>query len=108
MRSISHALVHCFGAFLFVLPISAPAQVRTAMAPARDPNSFRDDRILIIPKSGHEAALSNLHVAEGASIWFGAVLRGDVCSISIGRYSNVQDNTVIHVESEHGGLERRE
>ncbi|HEX6513653.1 MAG TPA: gamma carbonic anhydrase family protein, partial [Chloroflexota bacterium] len=43
------------------------------------------------------------HIAEGASVWFGAVLRGDVCSISVGRYSNVQDNTVIHVESALGG-----
>ncbi len=47
--------------------------------------------------------IGEVHVAEGASIWFGAVLRGDVCSISIGRFSNVQDNTVIHAESaQHG------
>ncbi len=43
--------------------------------------------------------IGDVHVSEGASVWFGSVLRGDVCSISIGRYSNVQDNTVIHVES---------
>jgi carbonic anhydrase/acetyltransferase-like protein (isoleucine patch superfamily) len=47
--------------------------------------------------------IGDVHIAEGASVWFGAVLRGDVCSISIGRYSNVQDNTVIHAESaQHG------
>ena len=43
--------------------------------------------------------IGDVHIAEGASVWFGAVLRGDVCSISIGRLSNVQDNTVIHAES---------
>ena len=47
--------------------------------------------------------IGDVHIAEGASIWFGAVLRGDVCSISIGRFSNVQDNTVIHAESARGG-----
>jgi len=49
--------------------------------------------------------IGDVHIAEGASIWFGTVLRGDVCTISIGRYSNVQDNTVIHVESEMEGHE---
>ena len=47
--------------------------------------------------------IGDVHVAEGASIWFGAVLRGDVCSISIGAHSNVQDNTVIHAESARNG-----
>jgi len=47
--------------------------------------------------------IGEVYVAEGASVWFGSVLRGDVCSISIGRYSNVQDNSVFHAESAHGG-----
>ena len=34
-----------------------------------------------------------------ASIWYGAVVRGDVDRISIGADSNVQDNSVIHVDS---------
>ena len=34
-----------------------------------------------------------------ASIWYGAVLRGDVERIEIGEGSNVQDNSVIHVDS---------
>ncbi len=34
-----------------------------------------------------------------ASIWYGAVLRGDVEKISIGADSNIQDNSVIHVDS---------
>jgi len=47
--------------------------------------------------------IGDVHLAEGASVWFGAVLRGDVCSISIGPHTNVQDNTVIHVEASHDG-----
>lgn len=33
----------------------------------------------------------------GVSIWFGAVLRGDVNFIEVGEGSNIQDNAVIHV-----------
>lgn len=36
-------------------------------------------------------------VHEKASIWFGAVLRGDINQITVGRYSNIQDNSTVHV-----------
>ena len=44
--------------------------------------------------------IGDVTVAEGASIWFGAVLRGDNSSIHIGAGSNVQDNCVIHCAAE--------
>lgn len=34
---------------------------------------------------------------EFASLWFNVVARGDVNRIEVGRYSNVQDNSVLHV-----------
>jgi carbonic anhydrase/acetyltransferase-like protein (isoleucine patch superfamily) len=37
-----------------------------------------------------------VELAEDASVWFGAVLRGDNEPICIGKASNVQDGTVIH------------
>ncbi|PIQ86931.1 MAG: gamma carbonic anhydrase family protein [Candidatus Omnitrophica bacterium CG11_big_fil_rev_8_21_14_0_20_45_26] len=37
-----------------------------------------------------------------ANIWPGCVLRADINQIVIGRYTNIQDLTVIHVESERG------
>ena len=37
-------------------------------------------------------------LAENASVWFGAVLRGDTESISIGRDSNIQDASVLHAD----------
>ncbi|MFL6089507.1 MAG: gamma carbonic anhydrase family protein [Aeromicrobium sp.] len=37
-------------------------------------------------------------VADGASIWYGAVLRGDNEPIVIGAGSNVQDNVVFHTD----------
>jgi carbonic anhydrase/acetyltransferase-like protein (isoleucine patch superfamily) len=33
---------------------------------------------------------------EGCSIWYGAVLRGDVERIEIGAHSNVQDGAILH------------
>ncbi len=36
-------------------------------------------------------------IGEQSSIWFNCVVRGDVHSIRIGKRSNVQDGTVIHV-----------
>ena len=39
-----------------------------------------------------------VEVAEGASIWYGAVLRGDNEPIVIGPDSNVQDNVVFHTD----------
>jgi carbonic anhydrase/acetyltransferase-like protein (isoleucine patch superfamily) len=40
--------------------------------------------------------IGDVHVARGASIWFGAVLRADEARIEIGEGANVQDNAVIH------------
>lgn len=40
-----------------------------------------------------------VEVAEGASVWYGAVLRGDNEPIVIGRDSNVQDNAVFHTDA---------
>ena len=41
--------------------------------------------------------IGDVEVASGASIWFGAVLRGDNGPIRVGERSNVQDNAVLHV-----------
>jgi carbonic anhydrase/acetyltransferase-like protein (isoleucine patch superfamily) len=40
--------------------------------------------------------IGDVHVARGASIWFGAVLRADEAAITVGEGANVQDNAVIH------------
>ena len=44
--------------------------------------------------------IGDVTVHAGASIWFGAVLRGDNSAIVIGAGSNVQDNCVIHCAEE--------
>lgn len=40
--------------------------------------------------------IGDTHIGEGSSIWYGAVLRGDVGSIHIGKESNVQDLAMVH------------
>ena len=39
-------------------------------------------------------------VADDASVWYNCTIRGDVASISIGARTNVQDGSVIHVDSD--------
>lgn len=40
--------------------------------------------------------IGDVTLGDGCSIWFGAVLRGDVAPIVLGNNVNVQDNAVIH------------
>jgi carbonic anhydrase/acetyltransferase-like protein (isoleucine patch superfamily) len=40
--------------------------------------------------------VGDVHLGDDVSIWFGAVLRGDVERLTVGRGSNVQDNSVLH------------
>ena len=42
------------------------------------------------------ALIGNVEVKEKASIWYGAVLRGDEGKITVGEKANVQDNAVVH------------
>lgn len=44
--------------------------------------------------------IGDVTIKSRASIWFGVVLRGDVASIQVGSGSNVQDNTVVHVDQD--------
>ena len=42
--------------------------------------------------------LGNVTLAQNASVWFGATLRGDNENIGIGESSNVQDGAVLHTD----------
>ena len=42
--------------------------------------------------------LGKVKLCKDASVWFGAVLRGDTELITIGESSNVQDGAVIHTD----------
>lgn len=41
--------------------------------------------------------IGDVELGEDASVWFCTVIRGDVNSIRVGRGSNIQDGSVVHV-----------
>ncbi|HEV2037877.1 MAG TPA: gamma carbonic anhydrase family protein [Candidatus Eremiobacteraceae bacterium] len=47
------------------------------------------------------SVIGDVELGDGASVWFGAVLRGDEAGIRIGAHTSVQDNAVIHVYEGH-------
>jgi len=55
-----------------------------------------DDDAWIAPNA---TVIGDVWLGAGSTVWFGAVLRGDTNRIRIGQRSNVQDNTVIHVNA---------
>lgn len=43
--------------------------------------------------------IGDVTLNEGSSMWYGAVARGDINSIKVGKFSNIQDNASLHNES---------
>jgi carbonic anhydrase/acetyltransferase-like protein (isoleucine patch superfamily) len=48
--------------------------------------------------------IGDVVIEAGASVWFGAVLRGDRNRIVVGARVNIQDNAVIHCNDQHPTL----
>ena len=44
--------------------------------------------------------IGDVRVGAGATVWFGAVLRGDDSYIEVGEGSNVQDGCMVHCSSD--------
>lgn len=42
--------------------------------------------------------IGDVRIGAGASVWFGAVLRGDCEAITVGAGSNIQENAVLHTD----------
>jgi gamma-carbonic anhydrase len=45
--------------------------------------------------------IGDVTLEEESSVWYGAVLRGDINRIIIGPRSNVQDNAVVHLDTDY-------
>lgn len=56
------------------------------------------DQTCFIAKSAD--IIGDVTLEEGVSIWFNAVLRGDIAPIRIGKNSNVQDNSTVHIDTD--------
>jgi len=63
-----------------------------------------DGRVPMTPSSGEywiaptAVVVGHVILKKNASIWFGAVLRGDNDPITVGENSNIQDNSVLHTD----------
>jgi len=54
-----------------------------------------DAEVFVAPTA---SVVGDVTLHAGASVWYGAVLRGDVERISVGASSNVQDNCTLHAD----------
>ncbi|AIJ17131.1 gamma carbonic anhydrase family protein [Streptomyces violaceoruber] len=54
-----------------------------------------DAEVFVAPTA---SVVGDVTLHAGASVWYGAVLRGDVERISVGADSNVQDNCTLHAD----------
>lgn len=54
-----------------------------------------DGEVFVAPTA---SVIGDVTLEAGASVWYGAVLRGDVEKISVGASSNVQDNCTLHAD----------
>tara|TARA_B100000745_G_C19932431_1_gene314033 strand:+ start:91 stop:615 length:525 start_codon:yes stop_codon:yes gene_type:complete len=63
--------------------------------------TFRGKKPSIAPDAfvaENATVIGDVKLGQKASVWYGAVLRGDSDSIRIGDETNIQDNAVIHVD----------
>ncbi|MCF1598850.1 gamma carbonic anhydrase family protein [Streptomyces muensis] len=54
-----------------------------------------DGEAFVAPTS---TVIGDVTLGAGASVWYGAVVRGDVERISVGAQSNIQDNCTLHAD----------
>jgi carbonic anhydrase/acetyltransferase-like protein (isoleucine patch superfamily) len=48
--------------------------------------------------------LGDVTIGEHSSVWYNAVVRGDINRIVIGHHSNIQDNAVLHLADDYACL----
>ncbi|MFJ9818993.1 gamma carbonic anhydrase family protein [Streptomyces sp. NPDC101151] len=54
-----------------------------------------DAEVFVAPTA---SVIGDVTLHAGASVWYGAVLRGDVERITVGAQANVQDNVTLHAD----------
>ncbi|HEY9071122.1 MAG TPA: gamma carbonic anhydrase family protein [Candidatus Ozemobacteraceae bacterium] len=60
------------------------------VTPTIDPTAFIAETAVLV---------GDVAIGPEASVWYGAVIRGDIHRIRIGAGSNIQDNAVVHVDA---------
>jgi carbonic anhydrase/acetyltransferase-like protein (isoleucine patch superfamily) len=77
---------------------------RLGVLRARFPRAIFDRYLNKLPTVGARAMISagaalvgEVRLSDDVSVWYGAVLRGDIAPVTVGARTNIQDGTVIHV-----------
>jgi carbonic anhydrase/acetyltransferase-like protein (isoleucine patch superfamily) len=85
-------------------PDAATLDARVLELRARFPRAVIDRYLDLVPTLGADVLVSpgvalvgDIRLGDDVSIWYGAVLRGDLAPVTVGRGSNVQDGSVLHV-----------
>lgn len=65
----------------------------SVILPVKDKHPIWDENCFIAPNA---TIVGDVVMGKNCSVWFNAVIRGDVNSITIGDDSNIQDGAVIH------------
>jgi gamma-carbonic anhydrase len=78
---------------------------------ARFPGAIIERYLAQVPRLADDAfvatgaaLIGDVQVLEGASVWYGCVLRGDINRIQLGARSNLQDGSVVHVGDRDAAL----
>jgi len=86
------------------LPDAEAFDARVAELRQRFPRAIVDRYLGKLPVIGAHAMISagaalvgEVRLGDDVSVWYGAVLRGDLAPVTVGARSNVQDGTVVHV-----------
>lgn len=69
------------------------------VTPKIHPDAFVAENAVIV---------GDVEIEAGASIWYGCILRGDMNKIRVGKNTNLQDGTVVHVNHDRSGRDYRE
>jgi carbonic anhydrase/acetyltransferase-like protein (isoleucine patch superfamily) len=70
--------------------VTGPLYTLDGIAPRVAPDAF------IAPTA---AIIGDVEIGAGSSVWFHCVLRGDTNLIRVGRRTNIQDGTIVHVNA---------
>ncbi len=65
---------------------------RLELGPRIRPSAF------VVPSA---TVIGDVSLGEESSVWYGAVLRGDINRIIIGARTNIQDNVVVHLSDDY-------
>jgi len=86
------------------LPEAGALDARLALLRGRFPRAIIDRYLAALPAAGERvlvapgAALAgDVTLGDDVSVWYGAVLRGDLAPVVVGARTNIQDGTVMHV-----------